>query len=141
MNATVRYRDFFHDMYTWVSGLCDAEKHSTLDEIHRFWADDGRIITYGRVTAVGIEALRKHFEAFPQRYDKVEIREPYYKYLESGDEVVIEYDILICARDHEVDVTTGEAARQELRVMVIFSLTDGKISEMREVAAVKAGDA
>ena len=141
MNATVRYRDFFHGMYTWISGLCDAGNHGTLEEIHRFWADGGRIIICGQVKAAGIEDLRKHFGIYPQQYEEVEIREPFHTYLESGDEVVIEYDILIRGRRHEGATDEGGTGRQEFRVMAIFSITDGKISEMRQVTGAKAGDA
>jgi hypothetical protein len=137
MNATERHRDFFHGMYTWLSGLCDAENHGALDDIHRFWADDARIVTGGQVRAAGIEELRKHFGIYPEQYAEVEIREPYYTYLESGDDVVIEYDILIRGRNQEGAVD----GRQELRVMAVFALRDGKISEMRQVAGVRAGGA
>ena len=141
MNATVRHRDFFHGMFTWISGLSDAGNHGTLDEIHRFWAADGRIITCGQVKAAGIEELRKHFGIYPQQYEEVEIREPFHTYLESGDDVVIEYDILIRGRRHEGAADDGETGRQEFRVMAIFSVTDGRISEMRQVPGVRAGDA
>ena len=141
MDANVRYRDFLHGMYTWISGLSGAENHGTLDEIHRFWAADARIVTCGQVKASGIEELRKHFGIYPQQYEEVEIREPFHTYLESGDEVVIEYDILIRGRQHEGAAGEGDARRQEFRVIAIFSVTDGRISEMRQVTAVKAGDA
>lgn len=141
MNATVRYRDFFHGMYAWISGLADAENRGTLDEIHRFWAADARIVTCGQVKASGIEELRKHFGIYPRQYEEVEIREPFHTYLESGDEVVIEYDILIRGRRHEGAADDGGADRQEFRVIAIFTITEGKISEMRQVTGVKAGDA
>ncbi|MFJ9374768.1 hypothetical protein [Streptomyces sp. NPDC101455] len=67
MNATVRHRDFFHGMFTWISGLSEAENAGTLDDIHRFWAADGRIITCGQAKAAGIEELRKHFGIYPQQ--------------------------------------------------------------------------
>ncbi|MFE9606130.1 nuclear transport factor 2 family protein [Streptomyces hokutonensis] len=141
MDATTeRYRDLFRGMYTWISDLCDAEKGGAIDEIHRYWADDARIVTFGRVKAAGIEALRKHFEVFPELYEKVEVREPFCTYLEAGDRVVIEHDILIGTRDGDHAVIAGEAGREEFRVTSIFSVLDGRITEMREVAAVKAGD-
>jgi hypothetical protein len=141
MDATTeRYRDLFRGMYTWISDLCDAEKGGAIDEIHRYWADDARIVTFGRVKAAGIEALRKHFEVFPELYEKVEVREPFYTYLEAGDRVVIEHDILIRTRDGDHAVIAGEAGREEFRVTSISSVLDGRITEMREVAAVKAGD-
>ena len=141
MDATnERYRDLFRGMYTWISDLCDVEKGGAIDEIHRYWADDARIVTFGRVKAAGIEALRKHFEVFPGLYEKVEVREPFYTYLEAGDRVVIEHDILIRTRDGDHVVIAGEAGREEFRVTSIFSVLDGRITEMREVAAVKAGD-
>jgi len=71
----------------------------------------------------------------------VEVREPYYTYLESGDRVVIEHDILIRTRNDDHAVIAGEAGRQEFRVTSIFSVLDGRITEMREVAAVRAGGA
>ena len=141
MNANVRYQDFFHGVFTWISGLCDAGNRGTLDDIHRFWAADARVITCGEVRAAGIEELRKHFGIYPQQYEEVEIREPYYTYLESGDEVVIEYDILIRARRREGASGDGDTDRQEFRVLAIFSIIDGRISEMRQVTGVKAGDA
>lgn len=141
MNATVRHRDFFHGMFTWIAGLSDAENAGTLDDIHRFWAADARIITCGHVRAAGIEELRKHFGIYPRQYEEVEIREPYYTYLESGDEVVIEYDILIRGRDGEGAAGDGGSGRREFRVIAIFSITDGRISEMRQVSGVRAGDA
>lgn len=141
MNATVRYRDFFHGMFTWISGLCDAGNRGALDDIHRFWADDARIVTGGDVRAAGIEELRKHFGVYPEQYLEVEIREPYYTYLESGDDVVVEYDILIRGRRHEGAADDEDTGRQEFRVMAIFRIADGKISEMRQVTGVKAGDA
>ncbi|WP_406118453.1 nuclear transport factor 2 family protein [Streptomyces sp. NBC_00989] len=141
MDATVRYRDFFHGMFTWISGLSDAGNSGTLDGIHRFWAADGRIVTCGQVKAAGIEELRKHFGIYPRQYEEVEIREPFHTYLESGDEVVIEYDILIRGRRHEGAADDGDTGRQEFRVMAIFSITDGRISEMRQVPGVRAGDA
>ncbi|MEV8544308.1 nuclear transport factor 2 family protein [Streptomyces sp. NPDC051572] len=128
-------------MFTWISGLSEAENAGTLDDIHRFWAADARIITAGHVRAAGIEELRKHFGIYPQQYEEVEIREPYYTYLESGDEVVIEYDILIRGRRHEDAVGDGGTGWQEFRVIAIFSITDGRISEMRQVSGVRAGDA
>ncbi|MEV0904285.1 nuclear transport factor 2 family protein [Streptomyces hokutonensis] len=141
MDATTeRYRDLFRGMYTWISGLCDVEKGGAIDEIHRYWADDARIVTFGRVKAAGIEALRKHFEVFPELYEKVEVREPFYTYLEAEDRVVIEHDILIRTRDDDHAVIAGEAGREEFRVTSIFTVLDGRITEMREVAAVKAGD-
>ncbi|MFJ6892673.1 nuclear transport factor 2 family protein [Streptomyces hokutonensis] len=141
MDATnERYRDLFRGMYTWISDLCDVEKGGAIDEIHRYWADDARIVTFGRVKAAGIEALWKHFEVFPELYEKVEVREPFYTYLEAGDRVVIEHDILIRTRDGDHVVIAGEAGREEFRVTSIFSVLDGRITEMREVAAVKAGE-
>ena len=140
MDTTERHRALFHGMYTWISDLCDAEKGGAIDEIHRYWADDARIVTFGRVKAAGIEALRKHFEVFPELYEKVEVREPFYTYLEAGDRVVIEHDILIRTRDGDHAVIAGEAGREEFRVTSIFSVLDGRITEMREVAVVKAGD-
>ncbi|MFI6406003.1 nuclear transport factor 2 family protein [Streptomyces sp. NPDC050548] len=139
MNATERYRDLFDGMYTWVSDLCDVEKGGALDEIHRYWADDARIVTFGRVKADGIEALRKHFGVFPELYEKVRVRVPYYTYLESGNRVVVEHDILIRPRNADHAVIDGEAGREEFRVTSIFTVLDGRITEMREVAAVKAG--
>ena len=141
MNANVRYRDFFHGVFTWISGLCDAGNRGALDDIHRFWAADARVITCGHVRAAGVEELRKHFGVYPQQYEEVEIREPYYTYLESGDEVVIEYDILIRGRRDEGAADGADADRQEFRVMAIFSIADGRISEMRQVTGAKAGDA
>lgn len=141
MNATVRHRDFFHGMFTWISGLSDAGNAGTLDDIHRFWAADARIITCGHVRAAGIEELRKHFGIYPQQYEEVEIREPYYTYLESGDEVVIEYDILIRGRHREGAAGDGDTGRQEFRVIAVFSIADGRISEMRQVSGARAGDA
>ena len=141
MNATVRHRDFFHGMFTWIAGLSDAENAGTLDDIHRFWAADARIITCGHVRAAGIEELRKHFGIYPRQYEEVEIRELYYTYLESGDEVVIEYDILIRGRDGEGAAGDADSGRREFRVIAIFSITDGRISEMRQVSGVRAGDA
>ncbi|MGW3104429.1 hypothetical protein [Streptomyces sp. NPDC001100] len=73
-----------------------------------YWAEDGRIVTFGRVKAAGIEALRKHFEVFPELYEKVEAREPFYTYLEVGDRVVIEHDILIRTRDGDHAVIAWE---------------------------------
>ncbi|WP_328675319.1 nuclear transport factor 2 family protein [Streptomyces sp. NBC_00343] len=141
MNATLRYRDFFHGVFTWISGLSDAGNHGTLDEIHRFWAADGRIITCGQVKAAGIEELREHFGIYPRQYEEVEIREPFHTYLEAGDEVVIEYDILIRGRRHEGAADEGDTGRREFRVIAIFSVTDGRISEMRQIPGVRAGDA
>ncbi len=57
-------------------------------------------------------------------------------YLASEDDVV-EYDILIRGRDREGAVD----GRQELRVMAVLALTEGKISETRQVTGVGAGDA
>ncbi|MFJ9374767.1 hypothetical protein [Streptomyces sp. NPDC101455] len=71
----------------------------------------------------------------------MEIREPFHTYLEAGDEVVIEYDNLIRGRRHEGAVDEGDTGRQEFRVIAIFSIADGRISEMRQVPGVRAGDA
>ena len=141
MNATVRHRDFFHGVFTWISGLSDAGTAGTLDEIHRFWAADARIITCGHVRAAGIGELRKHFGIYPQQYEEVEIREPYCTYLEAGDEVVIEYDILIRRRHREGAAGDGDTGRQEFRVIAVFSVTDGRISEMCQASGARAGDA
>ncbi|MEV0738789.1 hypothetical protein AB0I51_23235 [Streptomyces sp. NPDC050549] len=92
------------------------------------------------VKAAGIEALWKHFEVFPELYETVEVREPYCTYLESGDRIVIEHDILIRTRDGDHAVVAGETGREEFRVTSIFSVLDDRITEMREVAAVKAGE-
>ncbi|UXX97046.1 hypothetical protein N7U49_44665 [Streptomyces sp. AD2-2] len=58
-------------------------------------------------------------------------------YLASEDDVVVEYDILIRGRDREGAVD----GRQELRVMAVLALTEGKISETRQVTGVGARDA
>ncbi|MFE2416900.1 nuclear transport factor 2 family protein [Streptomyces hokutonensis] len=140
LDTTERHRDLFPGVYTWVSDLCDVENGSAIDDIHHYWADDGGIVSFGRAKAAGVEALRKHFEVFPELYEKVEVREPFHTYLEAGDRGAIEHDILIRTGDRDRAVIAREAGREEFRVTSIFTVLDGRITEMREAAAVKAGD-
>ncbi|MFI9389069.1 nuclear transport factor 2 family protein [Kutzneria sp. NPDC052558] len=139
MEKTVRHQEFFHALFTWCADLCAGQAKATDDEVRRFWTEDGRMVTNGRVEAAGVSALRAHFELFPQRYRTVEILVPFRRYIESGDDVAIEYDIVGELKQGAVAIATGETDRQEVRVMANFTLVDGRISEMREVAAKVEG--
>ncbi|MFI9380450.1 nuclear transport factor 2 family protein [Kutzneria sp. NPDC052558] len=126
-----KHRDLVNDWFAWTADLCADPELATLGEVHRLWADNGRIVTHGAVRADGIAALEKLFGLFPSQYETVAVQQPFHTYIEAGDQVVLEFDILIGARE--------PASRQEFRVMMILSIVDGKIVEMREVSAVKAG--
>jgi len=71
----------------------------------------------------------------------VEIRRPYHRYLETGDTVVIEYEIIGDLRAGETAIATDDTTRQHVRVIAVFQMRDGRVAEMREVAAANMGDA
>jgi ketosteroid isomerase-like protein len=135
------YREQLDDMYAWCEALCTGDAAYTEDEIARFWTDDGRMITNGKIEAAGIPDLRKHFALFPQKYRLVKIRKPYHAYLEAGDTVMIEYEIVGELHSGETAISTGEIKRQHVRVIAVFKMRDGRIAEMREVAAANMGEA
>jgi ketosteroid isomerase-like protein len=134
------HRERLNELYAWCEALCTGEAAYTDDDILSFWADDARMITNGKLEAAGIPGLRKHFALFPQKYRRVEIRRPFHRYLETGNTVVIEYEIVGELRVGETAIVTGDATRQHVRVIAIFEIRDGRIAEMREVAAVNMGD-
>jgi len=135
------YREQFDEMYAWCEALCTGDADYTEDDIARFWTDDARMITNGKLEAASIPDLRKHFALFPQKYRRVEIRKPYHRYLETSNTVVIEYEIVGELRAGETAIATGDAERQHVRVLAVFNMRDGRIAEMREVAATNMGDA
>ena len=141
MAETAVFHEFFRDVYGWCSDLCSGAARATPDEVRRFWAEDGRMITNGRVEAAGVAALREHFELFPQRYREVEIRQPFHRYFEAGDNVAIEYEIVGELKQGQAAIATGEVERQHVRVIALYTMADGKIAEMREVAAKNEGEA
>jgi ketosteroid isomerase-like protein len=135
------YRERFDEMYAWCEALCSGDARYTGDDIGRFWTDDARMITNGKLEADGIAGLSTHFALFPQKYRRVEIRRPYHRYLEAGDTVVIEYEIMGELRAGETAIGTGDTTRQHVRVIAVFTMREGRIAEMREVAAANMGDA
>jgi ketosteroid isomerase-like protein len=135
------YRELLDEMYAWCEGLCTGDAQYTEDDVARFWTSDARMITNGKVEAAGIPGLRKHFALFPQKYRRVEIRRPFRGYLEAGNTVVIEYEIVGELHAGETAIATGDTARQHVRVIAVFTMRDGRIAEMREVAATNMGDA
>jgi ketosteroid isomerase-like protein len=135
------YRQRLDEMYAWCEALCTGDVEGTEEEIARFWASDGRMITNGKLEAAGIPDLRKHFALFPQKYRRVEIHKPYHTYFEAGNTVVIEYEIVGELHAGETAIGTGDVNRQHVRVIAIFEMRDGRIAEMREVAAANMGDA
>lgn len=135
------YRAQFDEMYAWCEALAAGDAEDTEDAIARFWTDDARMITNGKLEATDIPGLRKHFALFPQKYRQVEICRPYHRYLEVGNTVVIEYEIIGELRVGETAIATGDTRRQHVRVIAVFSMRDGRIAEMREVAAANMGSA
>ena len=135
------HRERLDEMYAWCEALCTGDSEHTEDDIARFWTRDARMITNGKLEAAGIPGLRKHFALFPQKYRQVEIRRPYRRYLEAGNTVVIEYEIVGELRAGETAIATGDTTRQHVRVIAVFTMRDGRIAEMREVAAANMGDA
>ena len=128
-------------MYAWCEALTAGDAEYTEDDVASFWTDDARMITNGKLEAEGIAALREHFALFPQKYRRVEIRRPYHRYLEAGNTVVIEYEIIGELRAGETAIATGDTRRQHVRVIAVFNMRDGRIAEMREVAAANMGNA
>jgi ketosteroid isomerase-like protein len=135
------YRERLDEMYAWCEALCTGDAGYAEDDIARFWTSDARMITNGRLEAAGIPGLRKHFALFPKKYRRVEIRRPYHRYLEAGKTVVIEYEISGELRAGESAIATGDTTRQHVRVIAVFQMREGRIAEMREVAAANMGDA
>lgn len=135
------HRGRLDEMYAWCESLCTGEAKNSDEEIARFWADDARMITNGKVEAAGIPELKKHFALFPERYCRVEIRKPYHLYVEAGNTVVIEYEIVGELRAGATAIGTGDVNRQHVRVIAIFEMHGGRVVEMREVAAANMGDA
>jgi SnoaL-like domain len=135
------YRDLLDEMYSWCENLCTGQAENTDEEIARFWAHDGRMITNGKLEAAGIPELRKHFALFPLKYHRVQVRRPYHLYIELGSAVVIEYEVVGELRAGQTAIATAEAGRQHVRVIAIFEMRDGRIAEMREIAAANMGDA
>jgi ketosteroid isomerase-like protein len=135
------YRERLDEMYAWCEALCTGDADYIDSDIARFWTSDARMITNGKLEAAGIPALREHFALFPQKYRRVEIRRPYRSYLEAGNTVVIEYEIVGELRAGETAIVTGDATRQHVRVIAVFEMRDGRIAEMREVAAANMGPA
>jgi len=127
------------EMYAWCEALCTGQTQNAEQEIARFWTDDARMITNGRLEAAGIPELAKHFALFQQKYRRVEILRPYHSYVETGNTVVIEYEIIGELHAGQTAIGTGEAVRQHVRVIAIFRMRGGRIAEMREVAAANAG--
>ncbi len=137
-----RYRGFFSEVYGWFGQLCTGEVSNSDEEVARFWTDDARMITNGMVESAGIAELKEHFDKFPAKYSGIRVHEPYHRYLEVGDTVVIEYEITGETKAGEDALVFGaEDGRQHIRVIAIFTMRDGRIAEMREVAAANLGDA
>lgn len=135
------YRQRLDEMYAWCEALCTGDAEYTEDDISRFWTSDARMITNGKLEAAGIAGLREHFALFPQKYRRVEIRRPYHGYLEAGNSVVVEYEIAGELRAGQTAIATDDTTRQHVRVIAVFQMRDGRIAEMREVAAANMGDA
>ncbi len=135
------YRGWLDEMYAWCEALCTGDAEYTEDDIARFWTGDARMITNGKLEAAGIPELRKHFALFPRKYRRVEIRRPFRRYLEAGNTVVVEYEIVGELRAGETAIATGDTTRQHVRVIAVFTMRGGRIAEMREVAAANMGDA
>jgi SnoaL-like domain len=135
------YRAQFDEMYAWCEALAAGDAGYTEDDLARFWTDDARMITNGKLEAAGIPGLREHFALFPQKYRQVEICRPYHRYLEVGNTVVIEYEIIGELRSGETGIATGDTRRQHVRVIAVFNMRGGRIAEMREVAAANMGNA
>lgn len=135
------YRDMLDQMYAWCEALCTGHAEDTEEEVARFWADDGCMITNGKLEAAGIPELTKHFALFPLKYQRVRVRKPYHTYIEAGSTVLVEYEIIGDLRGGQTAIATGEESRQHVRVIAIFQMRDGRIAEMREVAAANMGDA
>lgn len=135
------YRERFDEMYAWCEALCTGDARYSEDGIARFWTADARMITNGKLEAAGRAGLSAHFALFPQKYRRVEVRRPFHRYLEAGNTVVIEYEIVGELRAGETAIATGDTARQHVRVIAVFTMQDGRIAEMREVAAANMGDA
>ena len=137
----VTHRERLDEMYAWCEALCTGDATYTEGDIARFWTQDARMITNGKLEAAGIPGLREHFALFPRKYKRVEIRRPYHRYVETGDTVVIEYEIIGDLRAGETAIVTGDVTRQHARVIAVFEMRNGRIAEMREVAAANIGDA
>jgi hypothetical protein len=134
------YRERLDDMYNWCEALPTGDAGYTSDDIARFFTSDARMITNGKLEAAGIPGLRKHFALFPQKYRQVEVRRPYHSYLEADNTVIIEYEIVGELRAGETAIATADTTRQHVRVIAVFKMRDGRIAEMREVAAPNMGD-
>ena len=139
--STDRHRRLFDEMYSWFEDLCREQSAIPAAEVARFWTDDGRMIMNGAVEAAGLSSLQEHFDRATIKYQRVIVRRPYHVYVESGDRVVIEYEVMGDIRPGEAAFATGDTSSQHVRVIAVFTMRDGRIAEMREVAATNLGDA
>lgn len=129
------HRRILEDLLGWVSARCVGAAAADRETIERQWAPSGRIIANGVLMAEGYDALERYFGKLPERYVSVTFAAPS-AYLEFGTQgVAMEYDIDAESRPGKTTIAgdTGTTAHR-FHVLAVFTMHEGRIAEMREVA-------
>lgn len=119
------HKPIFDGVFDWFESLPGGGVVVDRASVGKFWTDDARMVTNEKVMCDGIDDLVHHFEQFPSRFAEVTIQRPYLEFVESGDKVAAEY--LIEGTSHEHEIGT-------FHIMAIFTVRDGRIAQMREIA-------
>ncbi|HEC62636.1 MAG TPA: nuclear transport factor 2 family protein [bacterium] len=122
------YRSFFESMYHWFETIIDDRVPFDRNRVAQWWRPDGKMITNGVELYVGFDSLNDHWEQLKGHFTALKVSIPFIEYIEAGDKVIIEYTIEGTNKDGQ-DGTVYDLA--------VFTLVDGKIAVMREIAHIE----
>ena len=121
------YRSFFERMYEWYCSMCDENVAFDRDMVAEFYNPGAKMITNNEVLYEGYDSLNDHWEKMKDHFEEMRLTEPFFQYIEAGDKVIIEYII-------EGKTKAGDPGK--VFVIAVYTMRDGKSSEMREVVDI-----
>lgn len=128
MTTEHRYRDTIERMFDWFDEIVDNDIPYDDSTVEKFWTPDSQMITNGAVRFEGYEQLNKHWRDLKGHFQSFTLHRPFRQYFESGDKVVTEY--LLTG-------VTQAGDPGECQVMAVFTMEDGRVKAMNEVAAIE----
>jgi hypothetical protein len=112
-------------VFLWGNALLARPAAVTEAEVREMWTEDGSMMVNGQVKCSGIGALVKHFEELRAKLKRAHVQMPYAISVESGPTIAVRYVI---------DVEHLNGMRDKVQVAAFFTIHDGKIQSMDEVA-------
>ena len=112
-------------VHLWGNELLARPAAVTEAEVREMWTEDGSMIVNGQVKCSGIGALVRHFEELRAKLKSAHVQLPYAVSVESGPTIAARYVI---------DVEHLNGMRDKVHVGAFFTIHDGKIRSMDEVA-------